>query len=66
MSKIPEPILAVLKEHDVKYDIVNRKKHRMLYVEGHAVCALSKGTCTKYRTALNGAQRVKRLIRSLK
>lgn len=67
MTKIPEPILAVLKEHDVEYDIVKRKKHDMLYVEGRAACVLSKGSGrTKHCTAMNSAQRVKRLIRSIK
>lgn len=66
MTKIPEPILAVLKENDVHYEIVKKKKHDMLYVEGRAVCVLSKGSGrTKRHTALNSAQRVKRLIKEI-
>jgi|DEB0MinimDraft_3_1074331.scaffolds.fasta_scaffold01790_12 hypothetical protein len=65
MTKIPEPILNILDEHDVEYELVSKKKHDILYIGGHMACALSHGSKVKERTMKNTISRVRRLIRGL-
>jgi hypothetical protein len=62
---MPKVVRAVLTETGVDYDIEPRKKHDLLRVEGEIVGVLSKGSKTKYRTALNTAQRIKRKAQEL-
>ena len=65
MAYIPEVIKAALVETGLDYEIEPRKKHDFLRLEGEIIAVLSKGSKTKYRTALNTARRIKRKAKEL-
>lgn len=65
MIKMPDVLRNVLEEHDVDYELVNKKKHVILYIGGHPVCSLSRGNKVKKTTLNNTVSRVQRFLRSL-
>jgi hypothetical protein len=64
---IPEPLLRVLEEEGVHYEVEARRKHNAVVVEGHIVAVVSMGSKTPAsRTLQNGAARARRAIRAIR
>jgi len=63
MTYIPEEIKKVLEENGWDYELVHKKKHAVLRVEGKNTIPISHGKTVKRRTLLNGIARLRRIMK---
>jgi len=64
MTYLPEELKKMLDENGWEYELVNKKKHVVLVVEGKNTIGISKGKSVKRRTLLNGIARIRRIMRN--